>query len=502
MQTLNRRDLLIIICIVGIVLGLMGQVYVLSGSVPFHDWDEAIYAQVAREFVRAPQFALTYNGAWWFEKPPLPTLLYAIAWILPLPPELVARMVSVAISALVLWLLYRIASHLKLQAGLILLVLFATVQSAMFRDRSVLINVDMLLIAGWLLYTLGYVKDSFALQCVGLITGTLSKSLLGLFPLITHIFVSLITGKANKHQFKQWIGMAGVGLFWHLMMTMRYGMSFIQSHFLDHLVARVVRPIELHFGGKWFYIDHLWSQMHVITIVALGGALFCLYAVGTTIARRQRCSSKDMHHLYLLCMPIAYLALLTIGRSKLHWYTAPLIPFVALWAGIGLQYVRLKLTRRVSMIAWMGCVIAMVGYSVYLFIYSLGYIQPDWFTPTEKTIIGQCIRSKVKANDGIVYVLPEQERTDAMVIEAAQLQIGSSFIYGSAPAFLYYADAPVRFVYRLEHLSAMADTATILVLDKDDAQDPAIRTILKDADANNMPQPICNTPHKLAYRLR
>jgi len=53
-----------------IIGGLWMRLITIS-SVPFFDWDESIYVQVAREWLRHPGFTLYYNGSIWFEKPPL-----------------------------------------------------------------------------------------------------------------------------------------------------------------------------------------------------------------------------------------------------------------------------------------------------------------------------------------------------------------------------------------------------------------------------------------------
>lgn len=116
--------------------------------------------------------------------------------------------------------------------------------------------------------------------------------------------------------------------------------------------------------------------------------------------------------------------------------------------------------------------------------------------------MGQCVSANSDKSDRLAYVLSPLERQDIATVEAAQLQIGSSFIYGSAPAFLYYADIPVQFVYRIENLPAFIDQATILVFDIDDAESPFIQDVAQTTEPSFASSAFCRTTHKVAYRLR
>jgi len=497
----NRGRVAEVLILTCIIIGLLWQVGQLARWVPFHDWDEAIYAQVAKEFVRAPQGTLTYNGAPWFEKPPLPTLLYAIAWVLPLQPELVARMISVVISTIALLALYHIMKHLKMHTAIVLLVLMITVQSAMYRDRSVLINVDIMLTAGWLVYLLGRMKEHAMLKTLGLLVGVWSKSFLGFFPFIADVGVSIITGKVKRRKVIEWIGMTAVALSWHMYMMARYGMPFIQSHFLDHLVARVVRPIELHFGGKWFYLDKLWSELHVFGILAVLGIGIWAFQGARSYLKKGSLPRQTSHLLALALVPLTYFALLTVSKSKLHWYTTPLIPFVAFWGGIFIQRTHELIPQKYKKIIDTVVIFAVV-ISLLLFAQSSRILDLKTYISSEKTKMGQCVSANSDKSDRLAYVLSPLERQDNATVEAAQLQIGSSFIYGSAPAFLYYADIPVQFVYRIENLPAFIDQATILVFDVDDAESPFIQDVAQTTEPSLAPSAFCRTTHKVAYRLR
>jgi hypothetical protein len=143
-------------------------------------------------------------------------------------------------------------------------------------------------------------------------------------------------------------------------------------------------------------------------------------------------------------------------------------------------------------------IISIVLYGGITFALRTQSIQPDWFTPTDKTKIGQCVGIYATPDDRITYLVPSQERIDANVIEAAQLQIGSSFIYGSAPAFLYYADAPTTFVYRLERLAEDIQYASIVVIPITEMNTKTISSIVNARS----PKRLCRNTTFVAYRLQ
>jgi hypothetical protein len=104
----------------------------------------------------------------------------------------------------------------------------------------------------------------------------------------------------------------------------------------------------------------------------------------------------------------------------------------------------------------------------------------------DKTELALCIDQKLKSNiSSIVYLVSTQERSDAQVIEAANLQIGSSFIYGSAPAFVFYSNRPVSFYYSPEKLLSEGLGHGTLVVHEEDLLDPQITRIAQTWNVNN-----------------
>jgi len=61
---------MIIITFFTIILGLIVRNYNLA-KVLFYDWDEGMYAQIAKEIIKNKSLFTTFNGQVWLDKPPL-----------------------------------------------------------------------------------------------------------------------------------------------------------------------------------------------------------------------------------------------------------------------------------------------------------------------------------------------------------------------------------------------------------------------------------------------
>ena len=485
--------LIVLASFIVICAGLIWQAIILSNSVPFHDWDEAIYAQVAKEFVSHPGITLRYNGAYWFEKPPLLAWYYGLAWVLPFSHELGARLLSAFLSIGSLLMVYALSRKYFAGKLVSLLALLVCLQSAMFIDRSILVNVDMMLTFGWLLYLWGATSNKNIFRFFGLIVGVLSKSLLGFIPLVVEILLDIVSRRYTLRKLYFHSVCLAIGSIWYFVMLVLHGKIFLISHFYDHLISRVVRPIELHFGGRMFYVEKLWHETGIIMLVAcIGMSIFLIRVI-----RRRKVGS--ISKLYVVAVALAYFLVLTLSKAKLHWYITPLIPLI----GIGTASVFENIIHSRSLLLRFAAYASFIGLSLFCivqFTRSVLFIPQGWYIPTEKTRIAQCIRPLLtsrKTPSRILYLVPPQQRKDAQVIEAAKLQIGSSFVYGSAPAFVYYVDKPVSFYYAPSKLYAdwqntKVDTFGAIVLDEADLFDPLMQEITSTWNTNTPGIPKCS----------
>jgi hypothetical protein len=321
-----------------------------------------------------------------------------------------------------------------------------TLASPMIIDRMSIVNVDVYLALAWVWYLASENKTG---KIIATIIGVWSKSLLGFAPLLCDVVVSLWTSELNREKIKTWILAIILPSTWYVIMFVRHGSAFVQSHFFDHLLARVQKPIELHMGSKWFYIRELWEEHHIALIIA-GIGLVWLFV---------RMVQKKAHPQAMMVTLLTggYLGLLTISKAKLHWYITPLIPLSAILTVHVLSQISIM---RIRNGAYMSVALVSLGYFA-----SMTYMQS--FAPSipVEVALARC-RADVAPFSRVAYLVSAQSRQDAHTLEAAQLLIGSSLIYGGVPSFRFYVDTPVSYFYQ-EDAFYMAISGQMSTIDFD-----------------------------------
>ena len=474
---LEKIMIIVLFCLIAI--GLIWQVINLSRFVPLHDWDEAIYAQVAKEWVRSPSLTLHYNGLVWFEKPPVPFVLMGVLMMLFGSSILPLRLVSAILGIITVVCVYLITQKITKRKILGLVASAIYITSSFFLDRSSIINVDIYLTLSWLLYI---VSERLGLRMLAIVIGVGSKSLLGFIPLFADLGYELFARSLNFRKIRDYLIQIVIGSIWYLVMFIKFGNVFVQSHFLDHMISRITKPIELHFGDKFFYLIKIWQDIGIWSIFAVIGFMILVVYVWQNIKHSGDTNkTNDLKlRLLLLATPFLYLTLLTLGKSKLTWYVMPVIPFLTVFASVAIQRIQ-NLHRNFIIIP------------LFIFTFGLMFFARHIITQTfytykipDKTELALCIDQKLKSNiSSIAYLVSTQERGDAQVIEAANLQIGSSFIYGSAPAFVFYSNRPVSFYYSPEKLLSEGLGHGTLVVHEEDLLDPQITRIAQTWNVNN-----------------
>ncbi|NTU46131.1 hypothetical protein HGA88_00745 [Candidatus Roizmanbacteria bacterium] len=465
-KTHNYLAMIPVLTFLLLATGLIVRNFLLA-HVPFYDWDEAIYTQVASEMLHHHSIITTYNGALWLEKPPLVFALLATVFAVFGESEFWARFLIVIATLFLLYLLYRLAkktlNHLyptqlhKLRAWqreiIYLLPIFVTATTTQFLDRSALVNVDVFLAVSWLGYFL--FQDSFWKKLIFLFVGVMSKSLLGFYPFLFELFLIRKSSFTKQNVWKT-IALLCVPLIWHLFAYTKFGSLFIQVHFLDHMLRRLTDPIELHFGNKYFFADLLWQNFTVFLLIIGVGAAFVLF----DLVKRNTKLLKDRTRLWdylVLLSPLPFLVLLTFGKSKLSWYLFPVLPILSLF----IPYVLLKIKYKVLQ---QGVIFLIVGFSLYQFSSQMFFIKPSG--SSEKVVLANCL-SKLPQKK-IAFLVDEDERKIQNVLEASHLAISTSFNYGGTPSFVYYAKKPVHFYYSIQKFNAEKAAYPLVVIAKKD----------------------------------
>ncbi len=434
----------------------------LGGSY-LYDWDEAIYAQVGKEMVAAKSIFGIWNGVPWLEKPPLVSLfsglLQSAAGTQAGAVEIWARLPSFLAGLGVLFLLYKIFVEKFEKKGPLYFGITTTILllSAPFINRIASLNTDIFLIFGWLGFYY-YYRKNFIVPTLFLFIGVMSKSFLGLFPIFVVVVEDALTmGRANKPDIityvkdlkKVAIGIL-ISMLWFVLAYIRFGNQFLQENLYDHLFARVVKPVELHYGGFWYYPKLLFSYYNIFLVVFAFAVAYILYLV---IKKRQT-------NLLFVPLFLLYGLVISFAQTKLNWYIFPIIPFLAVSLSILVMDIASRL-RVADKWLWTG----LIGIFIMGIFLNKSYIvrlQKDAPPPLTSLALyarDNCSKTTIIANN------EEQKFYD--VINAANVQISSTFRYGGSPAFRFYADQPVIYRYDKTPNNDIVDHSNCVIVSQD-----------------------------------
>ena len=452
----NKFQLLIFLFFAVIFAALVFRNVQLS-QVPLQDWDESIYARVAYESAKDRHLSMTYNQELWLEKPPLLVYLLSGVMMLSGQSEFWLRSISIIFGMAVLVCLYLLSKkvakalfkkdtpYLGLAALLPVMVVLST---QLFIERTTYIDYDMPLALGWLLF---FLADSFGVQLIALLIGVLSKSLLGFFPFVFDI---LYLRKMNRPLW-QWFALLLIPLVWHFISFAVYGEVFIQTHIIDHLFKRVSDPIELHFGGRMFYVKELISQFSILLVVIVGAYV----VLGLSFIKKflKKKTFPD-HETIILLSPLAYLAFLTFSKTKIPWYIMPTLPLLSL----SVLYLFYAIQNKWFRILFSVFIIGFFGYT---FTSHTFLFKPDT-SIKDKDKVAMCLQKLPQTS--VAMLVDEDERKIKNVFDAAHLGISSSFIYGGSPAFVYYSRKKVDFYYDVKEFMKKAPSYKVVIVKKSD----------------------------------
>jgi 4-amino-4-deoxy-L-arabinose transferase-like glycosyltransferase len=229
------------------------------------DWDEGIYAEVAREMLHGSWLVPHWNGHPWFEKPPLDFWLTALAYKLMGVNEFSGRIVSagagVALIALLHhWLLGRRDVLTAWLCTLMLLGTFGFLHGCHVGEIDILLSLfecvavialaalfaeDEAVTRAWLLFWLAFALAVMAKGAAAVI-----------IPLTALACLSQRVRRKLLHP----ANALGLLLFlvltlpWHLVLYHRFGRAFLDSYLGLHVLARALQPIEDHHTHWWFYL--------------------------------------------------------------------------------------------------------------------------------------------------------------------------------------------------------------------------------------------------------
>jgi 4-amino-4-deoxy-L-arabinose transferase-like glycosyltransferase len=345
-------------------LGVLGLALLLLfyhlGDGSLYEWDEAIYAQVAKETFRSNTWmTLTWNGTPFFHKPPLYFWLTALTYKIIGVHELAARlwpaMFGFGVVVLTFILGVRLRSWLVgALAALLLLVVDRGDYSYWWNFLS-LSRVGMLdsTLTFWIMVAMLLVWEAQhqpgLIVWLGLPVGmaVMTKAWPGCLAAAMPLVFWLITGQCRSTAIALWAGAALLAAMvimpWHLWQYALHGTPFLHEYVGVNLSGRLFQTFEGNTGGPLHYLDVLRRGFSLWGYV---WPLAYIWAVWQVSARGDR---RTWLLLVWITLP---LLLFSLAQTKLGWYVSMAYPAIALLLGLTLAKL---LTERLAL-----CLVALV----------------------------------------------------------------------------------------------------------------------------------------------
>jgi 4-amino-4-deoxy-L-arabinose transferase-like glycosyltransferase len=332
---------LITVGVFGLALGLL---FYRLGDGSLHDWDEAIYAQVAREMLVSDTWmSLSWNGAPFFHKPPLYFWLTALTYKLIGVSEFAARLwpalFGFGVIALTFVLGVRLHSWVVGAVAALLLLVVDQSYYAHWWNFLSLSRVGMLEtgLTFWMITALLLVWEAEQrprlIPLIGLSVGmaVMTKAWPGLLAAAIPLVYWLLADKRRGGDGAYWAVaalLAGVLILpWHLWQFARHGPPFLHDYVGVNLTSRLFRTFEGNAGSPLHYVDILrrgFSIWGYVWPLAYIGAAWKAIAQGD---RRMKLV------LVWLTLP---LLLFSVAQTKLGWYISMIYPAIALLLALAL----------------------------------------------------------------------------------------------------------------------------------------------------------------------
>jgi 4-amino-4-deoxy-L-arabinose transferase-like glycosyltransferase len=255
--------------------GVLGLALVLLfyrlGGGSLHDWDEAIYAQVAKELSLSHKWGtLTWNGYPFFHKPPLYFWLTAFAYEMIGINELTARLwpaiFGFGVVVLTFFLGVRFRSWIVGTIATLLLLVVDHGYYGYWWNFLSLSRVGMLdmLLTFWIMVALVLVWEAerrpWLIALLGLPVGmaVMTKAWPGFLAAAIAVIYRLITRKCRLWLPAYWAAaalLAGLVILpWHLWQYALYGPRFFSEYVAVNLTGRLFQSFEGHTGGPSDYL--------------------------------------------------------------------------------------------------------------------------------------------------------------------------------------------------------------------------------------------------------
>lgn len=300
-------------------------IFIGLGSTTLIDWDEAIYAKVAKNIAQSNEW-LTLHWKdmkdFWFEKPPLYMWLTAFAFKITGYNSFGARIISSLFGFLGVIATYKMGSKLynKFTGITAALILLSTVHY-LYYSRNGMLDVTATFFIVLSIYFYYSKRWFFSGLLIGL--AVMTKGIIGFIPLPIIFIHLLITDIRNLRDYMKKFCIMALGILlvaapWHIYSLLKYGNEFWKTYFLDHMLGRGLKGFGHEKPFFWF-LDVIRTSFR-IWIFPLAGALAVLPFF----------DKKKVQYWLLVVSTVFVLIFFSISKDKLQWYIMPIYPFIAI----------------------------------------------------------------------------------------------------------------------------------------------------------------------------
>lgn len=271
-----------------ILLILLGGIFcwllfIKLGSHPLINWDESIYAQVAKESLNNP-LAFSYFNNPWMEKPPLIIWLTQLSFLIFGTTEFAARFfMPFFAGATLIFSSLSAKNFFKSElAGTLTAASFFLASQFMFSAFFLNLNLPVAFFYALCLWSISKIsenKNYWYLFWIGIALGVMTKSVIGLLPLGLLIIPPLKTLREISFIRATLLALIII-LPWHVIQTIQYGKDFWDMYVGYHLLERFNQGIENNGAPFWFYLDIFKTDYLLSFLTIFGILLFLLKSRG------------------------------------------------------------------------------------------------------------------------------------------------------------------------------------------------------------------------------
>ncbi len=307
----------------------------LLGHKPLADWDEAIYAEIAKELLGHRTLALSWHFLPWFEKPPLYMWLTAACFRLFSVNEFWARAVAafsgIALTGLVHGLLARVRGLAAAWAStIILLTTLGFVRACHLGEVDTLLTLGCYLslwgvaclrqgladggdIKGWYLVWFGF--------AVAVMTKGAAAVVIPLTVLVLMIWERWPSRCFNRRFLLGLLLFLALVVPWHAAMYREFGMPFFREYLGKQTLARATSQLEHHNNPPCFFVE---------VLLAFASPWIFVFPFAAWSGLRRR----ELREFTVFALVV--FALFTASQTRLPRYIVPMYPAIALVTADGI----------------------------------------------------------------------------------------------------------------------------------------------------------------------